>query len=164
MLRHQSLIPLSHQHQRALALCVRIHRASPIPQADLAAWRQEITQLVNLEIKVHFSAEETVLFPAARNFTELIPLVEELSADHALLRMYFFRAEAQTMSATDLIAFGQQLSTHIRKEERQLFETMQQLMNSEDLAALGAQLEIALKDAASVCLRPAEATKLRPRH
>ena len=31
MLRDKSLIPLSHQHQRALALCVRIDRAQPIP-------------------------------------------------------------------------------------------------------------------------------------
>jgi hemerythrin-like domain-containing protein len=164
MLRHHSLIPLSHEHQRALALCVRIDRASPIPEADLAAWQQEITQLFQLEIKIHFAAEETVLFPAARQFAELIPLVEELSTDHALLRKCFSKANAQSLSAADLVTFGQQLSTHIRKEERQLFERMQQLMNSDDLAVLGAQLETALKDATSVCGRPAQATKLRARH
>ena len=44
MLRDKNLIPLSHQHQHALALCVRIERASPIADADVAAWQAEIAQ------------------------------------------------------------------------------------------------------------------------
>jgi hypothetical protein len=47
MLRDKSLIPLSHQHQRALALCVRIDRAQPIPDADLEAWQAEIEHISN---------------------------------------------------------------------------------------------------------------------
>ena len=35
MLRDKSLIPLSRQHQRALALRVRIDRAQAIPATDL---------------------------------------------------------------------------------------------------------------------------------
>ncbi len=66
MLRDKNLIPLSHQHQRALALCVRIDRAQPIPDADLEAWQAEIEQQFAQEIRIHFSAEESVLFPAAR--------------------------------------------------------------------------------------------------
>src|SRR5271156_2256406 len=89
MLRDKSLIPLSHQHQRALALCVRIDRAQPIPVADLESWQAEIAQLFEQEIKIHFSAEETVLFPAACRFPELVSLVEELIADHAALCKLF---------------------------------------------------------------------------
>ena len=51
MLRDKNLIPLSHQHQRALALCVRIDRAQPIPAADLPAWQAEIEQHFEQEIK-----------------------------------------------------------------------------------------------------------------
>ena len=36
------------------------------------------------------------------------------------------------MAATDLSAFTQRMSAHIRKEERQLFERMQELMNLEN--------------------------------
>jgi hemerythrin-like domain-containing protein len=86
MLRDKNLIPLSHQHQRALALCVRIERASPIPDADLVAWQAEVAQLFQNEISVHFDAEERVLFPAARRFEELVPLVEELVNEHHELR------------------------------------------------------------------------------
>src|SRR5579863_5182579 len=128
MLRDKSLIPLSHQHQRALALCVRIDRAQPIPVKDLESWQAEIEQHFAQEIELHFVAEERVLFPAARPFTALDPLVEELIADHAVLRESFAQARARTMSAESLPAFAQQLSAHIRKEERQLFERIQQLM------------------------------------
>jgi iron-sulfur cluster repair protein YtfE (RIC family) len=163
MLRDKSLIPLSHQHQRALALCVRIDRAQPIPAADVESWQAEIEQLFEQEIKVHFSAEEQLLFPAARQFSKLIPLVDELIADHAVLRQSFSQARARTLSAEGLPILAQQLSAHIRKEERQLFERLQQLMDPKDLSSLGVHLEEALKDAAQACILPNQATKLRPR-
>ena len=161
MLRDKNLIPLSRQHQHALALCVRVDRAMPIADADLAAWQAEIAQIFQSEISIHFVAEETVVFPAARRRGELIPLLEELLADHTALRKSFAQAEAGTMSAAELSAFGQRMSSHIRKEERQLFERMQELMNPEELALLGQHLEEALKDAAQACQLPAAATRPR---
>jgi len=162
MLRDKSLIPLSRQHQKALALCVRIDRGQPIPDADLEAWQAEIEQHFEQEIKFHFAAEEQVPFPAARDFPELVPLVEELIADHAALRESFSQSEARRMSAESLTAFARQLSAHIRKEERQLFERLQQLMSPAELASLGEQLEAALRDAAQSCFLTNEATKPRP--
>jgi hemerythrin-like domain-containing protein len=162
MLRNKSLIPLSHQHQRALALCVRIDRAQPIAARDLEAWQAEIGQLFEQEIKIHFAAEEQVLFPATREFSELSPLVEELIVDHARLRDSFSQAEARRMTQESLPAFAQQLAGHIRKEERQLFERLQQVMTSTQLADLGVQLEAALVDAAHSCALPNEVTKLKP--
>ena len=163
MLRDKSLIPLSRQHQKALALSVRIDRAQPIPDANLEAWQAEIEQHFEQEIKFHFAAEEQVPFPAARDFPELVPLVEELIADHAALRESFSQSEARRMSAESLTAFARQLSAHIRKEERQLFERLQQLMSPAELASLGEQLEAALKDAAQSCFLTNEATKLKAR-
>lgn len=161
MLRDKNLVPLSHQHQHALALCVRIERASPIPASDLPAWQAEIDQLVRNEIGIHFAAEERVLFPAAKRLPQLIPLVEELIEDHASLRVSFARAGEQTLSAEQLSTFAKQLSTHIRKEERQLFERLQQWMGTEALAALGKELEEALRDATHACSVPTDATRLR---
>ncbi len=159
MLRDKNLIPLSHQHQRALALCVRIDRASPIAEGDLRAWQTEIAQHFRTEIGIHFAAEEQALFPAARQFQELAPLIEELLADHAALRQRFAQAEAHT--AADVSAFAELMSAHIRKEERQLFERLQELMSRDQLAALGGQLNDALKEAAQACIVPTAATKLR---
>jgi iron-sulfur cluster repair protein YtfE (RIC family) len=161
MLRDQSLIPLSRQHQHALALCVRIDRASPIADADRSAWQTEITQRFQSEISIHFRAEEKILFPAAMKFDEVIPLIENLLEDHAVLREWFAKAEAGNMTAADLSGFGLRMSAHIRKEERQLFERLQELMNPEELALLGRKLDDALKEAAEACLLPTDATRLR---
>ncbi len=161
MLRDKNLIPLSHQHQHALALCVRIERASPIPDADLKIWQLEIAQIFQAEIAIHFDAEERLIFPAARKFETLVSLVEDLLRDHASLRESFTRAQRGIMNAAGLTALAKQLSAHIRKEERQLFERMQELMNPEQLATLGAQLEAALKNATQACTLPDSATRLR---
>lgn len=161
MLRDKNLIPLSHQHQHALALCVRIERASPIAEADLKVWQLEIAQIFQAEIANHFEAEETLIFPAARRLETLVLLVEDLLRDHTSLRESFTQAESGNMNAAELTQFAKQLSAHIRKEERQLFERMQELMSPEILATLGAQLEAALKNATQACVLPKAATRLR---
>lgn len=154
MLRDKNLVPLSRQHQHALALCVRIERAMPIDDAKLADWEAEIAQQFAAEIKVHFAAEEEIVFPAARSFGELNPLIEDLLADHQWLRSCFAKAEARQSSQVELLAFARRLSEHIRKEERQLFERLQELMPQEDLATLGQQLDRALESAAQACSLP----------
>jgi hemerythrin-like domain-containing protein len=161
MLRDTSLVPLSRQHQHALALCVRIDRASPIPEAELSTWQAEITLHFQNEIRIHFEAEERVVFPAARKFQELTPLLDELLTDHAVLREFFAKAEARHMSTAELSAFGQRMSEHIRKEERQLFERLQQLLSQDELSRLGESLDEALKDAAQACALSEKATRLR---
>jgi hypothetical protein len=162
MLRDKSLVPLSRQHQHALALCVRIDRGSPIPDSDLAAWQAEITQLCQTEIEIHFVAEEKVLFPEARRFPHFSALVDDLMADHAALRAMFADAAAQQMSAASLSAVAQRLSAHIRKEERQLFESLQQVLSKNELALMGQRLDEALAGAAQTCILPTDATALRP--
>ena len=154
MLRDKSLIPLSRQHQHALALCVRIERSMPIDDTKLEGWQAEIAQQFEAEIQVHFAAEEQILFPAARAFGELNPLVEELLTDHQWLRACFARAEARQSSQDELLAFARRLSEHVRKEERQLFERLQELMPQAELATLGQQLDRALESASQACSLP----------
>ena len=161
MLRDKNLIPLSHQHQHALALCVRIERASPIAEADVAAWQAEIAQLFQGEIRVHFAAEEQVLFPAARGFADLIPLVEELLSDHEWLRGQFARATTETMTPEEVRVLAERLSAHIRKEERQLFQCLQEQMNVEEMASTGRKLDEILKDSQQTCVLPTQATRLK---
>jgi len=162
MLRNKNLIPLSRQHQHALALCVRIDRASPIRDADLGAWQAEIRQHSEAEIRIHFAAEELVLFPAACRFAELAPLVADLLTDHGALRAAFALAETNDMSAKVLSAFAERLSAHIRKEERQLFERMQEFLTEEEFATLGERLNEALKSSEQTCVLPSPAARLRP--
>lgn len=154
MLRDKSLIPLSRQHQHALALCVRIERAAKAGELDVDAFQAEIQQLVEQEIAVHFPAEEKDVFPVAARVPELRDTVNELLAEHSTLRDYFSRATTRTLDVASLMALGETLSAHIRKEERQLFEGMQKLMDEETLATIGGSLEHSLADASEACILP----------
>jgi hemerythrin-like domain-containing protein len=154
MLRDKNLIPLSRQHQHALALCVRIDRAVRSGEVDTEAWQGEIQQLVEQEIAIHFAAEEKALFPAAERYSELKSIVDELRLEHSGLRDLFAQASARSLQSQELGIFAEKLAQHIRKEERQLFEQMQKLMRPQELAALGAALDEALKDAIQACAIP----------
>jgi hemerythrin-like domain-containing protein len=163
MLRNKNLIPLSHQHHQALALCVRLDRGIRVGEVELEAWQSEIQQLFENELGIHFTAEEAILFPAASQFAELQTLVQELLAEHAVLRDCFARAAAREFDAPSLVDFGVKLAQHIRKEERQLFEGMQRVMSSAELEALGAALDAVLKHVSHTCSLPNEVTRLRSR-
>jgi hemerythrin-like domain-containing protein len=156
MLRDKSLVPLSRQHQHALALCVRINRARLATPRELQAWQAEVEQHFTLEIQYHFAAEEREVFPIARQHADLGRLVDELLAEHAQLRDYFERARARELDRPTLRQFAELLSGHIRKEERQLFEQMQKHMSLGELASMGGLVEESLAPAAEACITPTE--------
>jgi hemerythrin-like domain-containing protein len=161
MLRNKNLIPLSRQHQHALALCVRIDRALQAGDVELEPWLAELQHIYEQEIGAHFAAEEKEIFPKAAQFAALQPIVDELLLDHAVLREYFVKAATRAMTAEELKAIGEKLAAHIRKEERQLFEGMQKEITPQELLQIGAALEQALKDVSQACLLPTTATRLR---
>jgi hemerythrin-like domain-containing protein len=161
MLRDKSLIPLSHQHQHALALCVRLDRALQAGEVNREAWQAEIQQVFELEIGIHFDAEEKEVFPAAAHFPELKPLVDELLSEHTVLRGLFAQSAGRKLNVESLRMLADTLAGHIRKEERQLFEGMQNRMGPDELAILGKSLEQALAAASTACLIPNEDTRLR---
>ncbi len=163
MLRDKNLIPLSHQHQHCLALCVRLDRAIQAGEVDLEAWQAEIQQIFEQEIAFHFAAEEKELFPVAAKFPELQPLVQELVTGHILLRDFFSRAAGRKLHVAGLQCLVEKLASHIRKEERELFEGMQRLMSPEQLSQLGAALQESLAEASNACMLPTAATRLRPK-
>jgi len=159
MLRDKNLIPLSRQHQHALALCVRLDRALQAGPIDPEPWQAEIAQIFEQEITIHFAAEEKEVFPAAANFPELQLVVQELFEEHRLLRELFARAQSRDLDRTALSSFATALAQHIRKEERQLFEGMQKLMSAMELETIGAALERELEAAINACSLPNPSTR-----
>jgi len=156
MLRDKSLIPLSRQHQHALALCVRINRAPLATAREVQAWQAEVEQHFALEIQYHFAAEEKEVFPTARQVARLVPLVEELLAEHKRLREYFEQARARALDGPGLRQFAEMLAAHIRKEERRLFEEMQKHVSPVELGRMGENVEEDLAPAAEACITPTE--------
>jgi len=153
MLRNKNLVPLSHQHQHALAMCVRLKRALQAGEVDMEAWQAELAQF-ELEIAVHFAAEEKELFPRAGRLPEMQSLVEELKDQHEALRELFSGAQKRRLDRCALGALQAKLTAHIRKEERELFEGMQNGLGADEMQAIGAALERALAKAVTICALP----------
>ena len=141
MLRDKNLIPLSHQHQHALAMCVRLDRALAKGEADLNAWQEEVGGIWESEIRFHFEAEEKILFPAADKYASLRPLVKQLLSEHGTLRDFFTRAQTRRLDAASLKTFVETLAHHIRTEERELFEECQRQMPAAEMALAGAAMD-----------------------
>ena len=153
MLRDPSLIPLSHQHQHGLALCVRIERAlrddrSPERSAELA---RRVADAYDLELRNHFDVEERLLFPAIREHLGPLPLVETLQAEHRELEALVERVRAADAVARPaaLADFSTALAAHIRTEERELFEDIQKRLSPAVLSSLGQAID---RDVIRVCL------------
>lgn len=146
MLRDKSLIPLSHQHQHALALCVRIDRALKAGEVALEPWQSEIEHLFLSELRYHIAAEEAVLFPVAERLDGLTTLAGELRMEHQALRRYAGRCATRELTRPELEIFAKTLSHHVRKEERRLFEEMQRLLPAAELTQLGEDLDKYFRD------------------
>ena len=139
MLRDKNLIPLSHQHQHALALCVRIERSLKAG-GTAEEWHDEVARIFDTEIRYHFAAEEKLLFPACEQYDALKPLIKHLLSEHGTLRGFFAMAAAQKLDVHQLATFHQTLSQHVRTEERELFEQIQSLMPPAEMNDLGAAM------------------------
>jgi hemerythrin-like domain-containing protein len=141
MLRDKNLIPLSHQHRRALAITVNIARGRGPGYADAQRWRDVIVEHFESDLRFHLEAEESILFPAAARYGELAPLVDDLRADHALLREAVEAMRGSAPTLEQVKDFGALLDAHIRKEERGLFERMQEFVPAKKMAELGRAMD-----------------------
>jgi hemerythrin-like domain-containing protein len=132
MLRDPNLIPLSHEHQHALALCVLIDRST----ADAETQTRMIVDQYDAEMKSHFEIEERVLFPAAASLPETRELAEELASEHRRLES-MVEALRREHDQTTIGEFTALLRRHVRKEEGILFEQLQRLLPREQLDNIG---------------------------
>ncbi len=146
MLRDPSLIPLSHQHQHGLALCVMMQRslAADGSAENVAAWSRKAVDRYEVELANHFEIEEQVIFPACG----AIPIVPGLIADHRTLEGFIERLR-EGPSAGVLEEFRAVLTSHIRREENELFEQMQRELPRTEMDRIGQEVD---RRAVRVCL------------
>jgi iron-sulfur cluster repair protein YtfE (RIC family) len=144
--RHATLIPLSQQHQHALALAVIIRRRFGIEKGE-KAWREEQVEIIQkawkAELKGHFEVEEGLLFPEMERYLGKIRLVEELLRDHrsihGLIKLLGASSEYSLLDG-----FGALLESHVHKEERVLFAEFEKRMPAEEARKLGAEIGLRL--------------------
>lgn len=138
MLRDPTLIPLSHQHQHGLALCVLSRRslAADPSEANVARVAKRVVDRYEVEIANHFEVEEQVLFPACGP----LPIIEELLTEHRAMQTMV--EQLRTSASAELVeSFFALLMAHIRREESELFEKIQQDLPRETLDRAGAEIE-----------------------
>jgi Hemerythrin HHE cation binding domain len=150
--RHVSLIPLSRQHQHALALALIIRRRDGIQKGE-ATWLREMSEKVQkayaAELAGHFEVEETVLFPDMERYLGRLNLVGELVEEHKTLRGLVQQIEsAPAVSFFD--DFSARLDAHVRKEERRLFTEFEKRMPAAEALKLGREIESRLIKACPV--------------
>lgn len=145
MRRDRSLIPLSHQHQHGLALCVLIDRGlkKDPSRENVDKLSKMAADMARIELLSHFQVEEQVLFPAVRPLIENTALIDELISQHREMEQMIEQLANQSGAARKrtLLRFGDLLNRHIRSEERRLFQQIQATVGEFRLAQLGREIE-----------------------
>ena len=167
--RHDSLIPLSHQHQHALALAVTIRRRFGL-KSDSASWQntmaEKVAESYGAELRGHFEVEEDILFPEMERYLGKLELSQELLQDHVKLREYVKSIEPEPRLTANvpqpanvgllLDEFSNLLERHVRKEERRLFAEFEAKMPDEEALRVGREIESRLVKACPGFRRPDE--------
>jgi hypothetical protein len=136
--RHESLIPLSHDHHHALAQARRLEAAASM--TDVPERRRAADDFLNFylgRLVRHFREEEELFFAPLVDNDEardrvVQALVEHLQM-HALartLRRQLVDGEADPETLNQL---SKQLTMHVRWEERDLLPLVERLLTPEQL-------------------------------
>lgn len=147
--RHESLIPLSRQHNHALILALTIRRRDGIEKGE-PAWLEEtaarIQKAYDAELHGHFAVEEEILFPDMERYLGRLSLVRQLIEEHKTLRgLVASAANAPTVQLFD--DFEARLDAHVHKEERKLFAEFEKRMPASEAVKLGREIEARLTKA-----------------
>jgi hemerythrin-like domain-containing protein len=140
--RDPALVPLSHEHHRALVEALRLKRVTEedghaAVRAFLAFWDEDG--------RAHFAMEEELILPAfARHADSDDETIVEVLVQHVEIRRRVADLERPSGTAVpELVALGELLERHVRLEERVLFPRMEEALPAEELRALGTAIEAA---------------------
>lgn len=132
MKRNTGLVPLSHDHHHALRLAVSLMK-----NGELSALAQRTLAFWDSDLNYHFSAEESILFPACRNHDVALDILfERMLREHTAIRAIISSLGADQYDETMLRQLGKLLESHVRFEERELFPLIEAVIPDSELNAL----------------------------
>ena len=141
MKRDPALVPLSHEHHRALHAAALMKRATA---DDAAAVRDEAMAFWDGEGASHFRIEEDILLPAfAAKGDPRDEAVVRVLVDHVWIRERMERVAADELEPSELHELGERLEQHVRHEERVLFPLVEGALEPDALTALGERIAAA---------------------
>ena len=144
MKRDPSLVRLSRDHQRGLALAQHLEREAPGADAGrLAHLAQEAIEIWWSGLLPHFRAEcECLLARLVRHVGIEDEMVRRTQQDHVRINaiMASLRDGADTAGTPLLLELANLLREHIRWEEAVLFEASQSLLQKQERSTVGEEL------------------------
>jgi hemerythrin-like domain-containing protein len=141
--RHESLIPLSHEHHDALMLAWRL-RTGNLSKREPELRARHVSAFFEYRLINHMRLEEELLFPACRAVLGMeASLIDVLLSDHRELRAKAAAIKAGAHDQVDI--FCVLLERHIRTEERQLFVLAEDRMKPANMTELGLQIKAQLR-------------------
>ena len=143
--RHESLIPLSHEHHDALLLAWRL-RSGDLSKREPELRARHVSAFFEYRLTSHFELEEELVFPAIRPVLGVeASLIDVLLGDHRELRAQAAAIKAGAHEQID--SFCALLERHIRTEERQLFVLAENRLKPAEMVELGRQIKTQLRGA-----------------
>jgi iron-sulfur cluster repair protein YtfE (RIC family) len=140
MKRHESLIPLTHDHHHALAQARRLRLAAVETEDVRRSQATEFLGFYAAETLTHFREEEETVFPLIIGETEAQEHLTRVMLDHlrihslvGVLRRESQGGHASSGAMTDI---ADALENHIRFEEKTLFPMIERLASDSELRTL----------------------------
>lgn len=137
--RHDSLIPLTHDHHHALAQARRLETAAGGQLTDRTEQARAFLEFFETDTIGHFREEEEIIFPLVIDVPEAKPLLNRLLLEHVRLHALVSRLRAEVAvedaSAEAMTLIARLLQGHIREEEKALFPLVESVA-ADPLAAV----------------------------
>jgi iron-sulfur cluster repair protein YtfE (RIC family) len=151
MKRHETIVPLSHDHYHALLMAQAVKKNFIKTDLGLSSVEDKLKYVINAyntELIPHFNHEENILFPLANGKNdELDKLISEILEEHDRIHEAIAKIKSGDLEQ-NLDDFGFLLEAHVRKEERILFPKIEEVLG-DDLNLISGQI-LAVKDTCGI--------------
>jgi hemerythrin-like domain-containing protein len=132
MRRHDSLIPLTHDHHHALAQARRLRLAAGQGDEERLRQAREFVDFFESDTLRHFREEEELVFPFVVDEADVEPVLTRIMMEHlrihAVVRALKWELERGAPGAASLSRLAMLLEEHIRLEEKTLFPLIQRIV------------------------------------
>jgi hemerythrin-like domain-containing protein len=139
--RHDSLVPLSHDHHHTLAQARRLERAASMD--DESDRRRATDDFINFYLGTllrHFHEEEELFFAPLIDDEDAQELVIRALTEHLRIHACVRRLKRDLVDGkvepNQLIELSKLLTAHVRFEERDLLPLVEDLLSEEELRDL----------------------------
>jgi hemerythrin superfamily protein len=135
----QAFASLKADHQKIATLFSQAEKAQDDQQ------KRQLFEQIKTELEIHTEIEETVLYPALREYEELKEYVLEAVEEHRQVKTLLQEIERLTDGSekfdAKLKVMKENIEHHVEEEENELFPQAQQVLSQDELAELTQDME-----------------------